>query len=87
MACCRGAVQNLCFLLQPAGEPRHNFCQLRKGIELSARNFSSSLNSKDKITISSTAETRKQSPLCDASVVICVALAGFIMFMEIHFSF
>lgn len=71
MACCREAVQNLCFLLQPAGKPRHNFCQLKKGMELFARNFSSSWNSKDKITISWSAEMRKQSPLCDASVVMC----------------
>lgn len=55
MTCCREAVENLCFLLQPA----HN---------------------KGKITISSSAEVRRQSPLCDASVGLCVVLVGFVMF-------
>ena len=55
-------------------------------MELSARNFST-WNSMDKIIISLTAEMRKQCPLCDTRVVICVMLAGFKMFMEINFSF
>lgn len=45
-------------------------------MELSARNFST-WNSKDKIAVSWTAEMRRQNLMCDASVVICVTLAGF----------
>lgn len=49
-------------------------------MELSARNFSTLWNSKDKIVISLTAEMRKQSPLCAAGVVT-VQCGGFRMFV------
>lgn len=47
----REAAQSLCVPLEPAGVPPRNFYQLEKGAELSARTFSASWNSKDKITV------------------------------------
>lgn len=55
-------------------------------MELSVSNFSSSWESREKITVSWTAEMSRQCPLCDAGVVACVTLAGFVIFTEMYFS-